>query len=129
MKNNLGVEPEEWFINSITLNEYPPSSAHYASALPSNPLDKMPIATNKYHPDEDYAPSEYESPYVEGDWFIENAVVKKDYEGPLYARHPDLVEEEESMHEKMYRMAIENHNPWTGGSENFQGGSENINGN
>ena len=113
MENNLEAQPDEWFINSI----------------PPNPLDQMPIATNKYHPDEDYAPSEYESPYVESDWFIENPVVKKDYEGPLYARHPDLVEEEESMHEKMYRMAIENHNPWTGGSENFQGGSENINGN
>lgn len=62
-----------------------------------NPLDSMPIATDKGSFDwEDTAPSEYEPPD----------------------------EEEITMHEKMYRLAIEKHNPW--GSEGFQGGSENV---
>ena len=49
MVNDLGVDPDEWFDDSK-----------------NNPLDSMPIATNKYHPDEkmadwyDNAPSEYE---------------------------------------------------------------------
>jgi len=81
-----------------------------------NPLDKMPLATNgsnKYHPDgeppdwEDTAPSEYEPP---DDWFNDKPEPK-----------------EETIHEKMYQMAIQKHSPWKGGgSENFQGGSENL---
>ena len=57
MVNDLGVDPNDWFDDSK-----------------KNPLDSMPIATNKYHPDEkmadwyDNAPSEYEPP---DDWFIE----------------------------------------------------------
>ena len=97
MVNNLGVDPDEWF---------------------ENPLDRMPLATdgtNKYHPNgeppswEDTAPSEYEPPH---DWFIE----KPD--------ESDDIEKEKTIHQKMYEMAIENHNPWSGGSEGFQGGSE-----
>ena len=87
-----------------------------------NPLDSMPIATDKGGFDwEDTAPSEYEP--------------------------PDEEPEEVTMHEKMYRMAtarynpfsiggsenchsdidyIKKHSPWPGGSENFQGGSENA---
>ena len=88
-----------------------------------NPLDKMPIATdgtNKYHPNgeppdwEDTAPSEYEPP---DDWFS-NKVEKPD--------ESDEIEEEKTMHQKMYEMAIEKHNPWSGGSEGFQGGSEQL---
>ncbi len=91
MVNNLGGDPDQWF---------------------DNPLDRMPIATNnKYHPDDDYAPSEYEPPYEDSDWFIEK---------------PDKIEEEKTIHQKMYEIATEKHNPWTGGSENFQGGSEKI---
>ena len=49
MINNLGVDPEEWFVN---------------------PLDSMPIAKNP--PDwEDTAPSEYEPPQDETGWFVE----------------------------------------------------------
>jgi hypothetical protein len=102
MVNNLGVDSHEWF---------------------DNPLDRMPIATNnKYHPDgeppdwEDTAPSEYEP---SNDWFTDK-VEKPD--------ESDEIEEEKTMHQKMYEMAIEKHNPWNGGSENFQGGSEKING-
>ena len=98
MVNDLGVNPNEWF---------------------ENPLDRMPLATNsnKYHPNgeppswEDTAPSEYEPP---DDWFIE----KPD--------ESDDIEKEKTIHQKMYEIAIEKHNPWTGGSEGFQGGSEQL---
>ncbi len=88
MKNDLGVDPDEWF---------------------ENPLDSMPIATNsnKSYDWEDTAPSEYEPP---DDWFNDKPEPK-----------------EETIHEKMYQMAIQKHSPWKGGgSENFQGGSENL---
>ena len=77
-----------------------------------NPLDRMPIATHKPIYDwEDTAPSEYEPP---DDWFVENP------------DESDEIEEEKTMHQKMYEMAIEKHNPWSGGSEGFQGGSEQL---
>ena len=118
-KNDLGVDPEEWFDD------------HYLPELgdPPNPLDSMPIA--RYHDWEDTAPSEYEPPMEEDDWFIDKP--KK---------------EEKTMHQKMYEIAtsrynpfsvggsencdsdldcnIQKHSPWPGGSENFQGGSENV---
>ena len=84
-----------------------------------NPLDRMPLATdgtNKYHPDgeppswEDTAPSEYEPP---DDWFVE----KPD--------ESDEIEEEKTMHQKMYEIATAKYNPFAvGGSENLGGGSE-----
>lgn len=84
-----------------------------------NPLDKMPIAKNP--PDwEDTAPSEYEPPRAEeevADWFADEPEKKED-----------------TMHEKMYRIATARYNPFSlGGSENCDsdiscniGGSENI---
>ena len=72
---------------------------------------------DKPHPvviTDEYTPSEYEPPYEESDWFIE----KPD--------ESDEIEEEKTMHQKMYEMAIEKHNPWSGGSEGFQGGSEQL---
>ena len=95
-----------------------------------NPLDSMPIATdsntNRYHPDKevvdwyDTAPSEYEPPMQESDWFIE----KPD--------ESDEIEEEKTMHQKMYEIATSKYNPFAiGGSESiqdFQGGSENASG-
>ena len=111
MMNNLGVDPNEWC---------------------ENPLDSMPIATdgggsNKYHPDgeppswEDTAPSEYEPP---DDWF---SVEKPD--------ESDEIEEEKTMHQKMYEIATARYNPFSlGGSENCDsdvscntlGGSEQV---
>ena len=77
-----------------------------------NPLDSMPVATDSKTFDwEDTAPSEYEPP---DDWFVENP------------DESDEIEEEKTMHQKMYEMAIEKHNPWSGGSEGFQGGSEQL---
>ncbi len=60
-----------------------------------NPLDSMPIATDKSFDWEDTAPSEYEPP-----------------------------DEEVSMHEKMYRIATAKYNPFAvGGSESISGSS------
>ena len=133
MVNNLGVDPDEWFRESIPMNEDPPYSDNFKSGLPDggpnfswedtapceyepdfvNPLDSMPIAT-----------------YKEDDWFTDKPKQK-----------------EETMHEKMYNIAtarnnpfhvggsenaqsdidyVKKHSPWPGGSENFQGGSERI---
>ena len=100
MVNDLGVNPNEWF---------------------ENPLDRMPLATNsnKYHPNgeppswEDTAPSEYEPP---DDWF--NDKVEKPDES-------DEIEEEKTMHQKMYEIATAKYNPFAvGGSERLGGGSE-----
>ena len=101
MINDLGIDPNEWFVN---------------------PLDSMPIATNtnRYYPEseppswEDTAPSEYEPP---DDWF---KVEKPD--------ESDEIEEEKTMHQKMYELATKNNPLRRGASENFQGGSENASG-
>ena len=103
-----------------------------ADWFPPNPLDSMPLATNsnKYHPSgeppgwEDTAPSEYEPPMNESDWFIDSIPLNEhppnsnEYHSPL----PTGGE----MHEKMYRMATEKGGSWIGGSENQQGGSEKL---
>jgi len=97
-----------------------------------NPLDSMPIATNgdnKYHPDDDYAPCEYEPPMTDSDWFIDKP---KDTYSSRHKSTPDSeksAEEVVTMHEKMYRMATQNGTTITmGGSESLNsiGGSENV---
>ena len=102
MVNDLGVDPNEWF---------------------TNPLDSMPIATNKTFDWEDTAPSEYEPPHEEPprpeedvcDWFTDNP------------DESDDIEKEKTMHQKMYEIATAKYNPFAiGGSDNFQGGSENL---
>ena len=73
---------------------------------------------------EDTAPSEYEPPMQESDWFIDSIPLNEhppnsnEYHSPL----PTGGE----MHEKMYRMATEKGGSWIGGSENQQGGSEKL---
>ncbi len=87
--------------------------------------------TNRYHPDgqppgwEDTAPSEYEPPWQESDWFINSIPLN---EHPPYSGeyHSPLPTGGETMHEKMYKMATKNGGSWIGGSENQQGGSENF---
>ena len=102
--NDLGVDPGEWFVN---------------------PLDSMPVATNKTFDWEDTAPSEYEPPHDEPprpeedvcDWFTDNP------------DESDEIEKEKTMHQKMYEIATAKYNPFAvGGSENLGGGSEKING-
>jgi hypothetical protein len=41
---------------------------------------------------------------------------------PTERLHDDIRKENESMHEKMYRLATEKHNPW--GSEGFHTGGQ-----
>ena len=113
MINNLGIDPDEWFKDPIE----PP----------------VGIGTNRYHPDPNYEPEEPPRPEEEiADWFSD----KKE--------HPDesdMIEEEKTIHQKMYEIAtarnnpfhvggtekaqsevdyIKKHSPWSGGSENFQ---------
>ena len=100
MVNNLWVDPDEWF----------------------NPLDKMPIAngSNKYAPAERLAELEAESnPRQEeeiADWFS-NKVEKPD--------ESDEIEEEKTIHQKMYEIATDKYNPFSVGGSETLGGSEN----
>ena len=100
MVNNLGVDPDEWFRESIPMNEDPPYSDNFKSGLP----DGGPNFSW-----EDTAPSEYEPPMEEDDWFTSKPK-----------------EEEKTIHQKMYEIATAKYNPFAvGGSENL-GGSENV---
>ena len=127
------IEKDEWFPD---VGEYLPENGN-----PPNPLDSMPVA--RYHDWEDTAPSEYEPPMTDDDWFINKP---KDNYSSRHKSTPDHekgAEEVVTMHEKMYRMATARYNPFhvggsenaqseidyvkkhsPGGSENFQGGSE-----
>tara|TARA_B100000287_G_C20453274_1_gene710391 strand:+ start:116 stop:541 length:426 start_codon:yes stop_codon:yes gene_type:complete len=128
MKNDLGVDPNEWFDDKHTA----PKPAW------ENPLDSMPIANgdNKYAPAARRAELEAElaeePPRAEekvAEWFVEEP------------DESDMIEEEKTMHQKMYEMAtarnnpfhvggsenaqsdidyVKKHSPWPGGSENFQ---------
>ena len=90
-----------------------------------NPLDSMPIAngSNRYAPPERMAELEAESnprPEEEiAEWFNDSDRVEKPDES-------DEIEEEKTMHQKMYEIATAKYNPFAiGGSENL-GGSENV---
>jgi len=95
MVNDLGVDPYEWF---------------------DNPLDRMPIATdtplstNRYAPPEKMIELE-ENPRPEeevADWFDT---------APCSMEPQD---EEETIHEKMYKIATDKYNPFSiGGSESI----------
>ncbi len=107
MKNDLGVDPHEWF---------------------DNPLDSMPVATDKGGFDwEDTAPSEYEPPHDE--------MPPELMEVPTSVKNPKpKSKKEKTMHEHMYEIATSRYNPFSvGGSENCDsdiscnlGGSEQI---
>ena len=104
MVNNLGVDPNEWF---------------------TNPLDSMPIATNP--PSwEDTAPSEYEPPHENEEMPPELMETPTSVENPDFS---DEIEEEKTIHQKMYEMATARYNPFSiGGSENHSDISYNIGG-
>ena len=104
MKNDLGVDPHEWFDDK------------HVAPIPA--WDKKVVVNdNKYAPPERRAELE-ENPRPEeeiADWFME----KPD--------ESDEIEQEKTMHQKMYEIATAKYNPFAiGGSDNFQGGSENI---
>ena len=96
-----------------------------------HPHDSMPIAngSNRYAPPERVTELEAEvNPRPEedmADWFNDTKKIEKPDES-------DEIEEEKSMHQKMYEIATAKYNPFSiGGSENThdfdsQGGSENL---
>ena len=100
MVNNLGVDPNEWFRESIPMNEDPPYSDNFKSGLP----DGGPNFSW-----EDTAPSEYEPPMEEDDWFTSKPK-----------------EEEKTIHQKMYEIATDKYNPFSIGGSETLGGSENV---
>ncbi len=113
--NDLGLDPNEWFDPK------------------PNPLDSMPIATNNPLPEEkvsdwyDTAPSEYEPPMQDSDWFIDKPKVEASDtpEGGGSRRKDQL--EDVTIHEKMYQIATAKYNPFAiGGTEQLGGGSETI---
>ena len=70
-----------------------------------HPHDVMPIATDNPRPEEEMA-----------DWF---RIEKPD--------ESDEIEEEKTMHQKMYEIATAKYNPFSiGGSEQLGGGSEEV---
>ena len=84
-----------------------------------NPLDLMPIATNEPL---DLTPASYERKDPPPELMEVPTSVK--------STKPEPKKKEETMHEKMYRIATAKYNPFSvGGSESihdFQGGSENV---
>jgi len=110
MVNNLGVDPNEWFGSE---EKEPPSWEDTA------PSEYEPPYDNKYAPPERRAELDAElNPRPEeemADWFAENP------------DESDEIEKEKTIHEKMYEIATAKYNPFAiGGSDNFQGGSENV---
>ena len=105
-KNDLGVDPDEWFDDGPSVGEY----------LPENP---EPPSW------EDTAPCEYEPDFVNP---LDSMPIARDW----FKDEPE--EKEETMHEKMYKIATARYNPFSlGGSENCDsdiscniGGSERI---
>ena len=91
MKNDLGVDPDEWFGDEPSVGEH----------LPENP---EPPSW------EDTAPSEYEPDFVNP---LDSMPVAKDW----FKDEPE--KKEETIHEKMYNIATSRYNPFSvGGSEN-----------
>ena len=67
-----------------------------------NPLDRMPIATDKGYITDEYAPCD----------------VEYDLENPDESDEIEASKKPDSMHEVMYQIAIKNGGSWIGGSEN-----------
>ena len=104
MANNLGVDPDEWFKEPEELDLAPSSYE--------------PPTDNRYAPPERRVELEAEvNPRPEeevAEWFEDKKPEPKK-------------EEEKTMHQKMYEIATAKYNPFAiGGSDNFQGGSENL---
>ncbi len=95
MINDLGVDPDEWFIDS-----WPQHTA------PVPEWDKNKKV--EFPPELKETPTSIEFPPVEN------------------PDESDEIEEEKTIHQKMYELATENNPLRPGGSDNFQGGSEKI---
>ena len=116
MVNDLGVDPREWFGSE---KKEPPPPFDWEDTAPS---EYEPPVDNRWAPPERRVELE-SNPRPEeevADWF--NDKVEKPDES-------DEIEEEKTMHEKMYEIATAKYNPFSvGGSESLGGGSEKING-
>ena len=116
MVNDLGVDPREWFGSE---EKDPPPPFDWEDTAPS---EYEPPVDNRWAPPERRAELE-SNPRPEeevADWF--NDKVEKPDES-------DEIEEEKTMHEKMYEIATSKYNPFSvGGSESLGGGSEEIHG-
>ena len=118
---SLGRNIKNIFVGSHRGEDFILENLEKMEEKDTNPRPEEEIA-DAWFQDEplDLAPSEYEPPMTEDDWFIDKPKEKK--------------EEEITMHEKMYRIATARYNPFgLGGSENCDsdvscnnlGGSEN----
>ena len=105
MVNDLGVDPDEWFQSErdesfswedTAPSEYEPPDNKYA------PPEKRAELESNPRPEEEVA-----------DWFVE----KPD--------ESDEIEEEKTMHQKMYEIATSKYNPFSVGGSETLGGSEN----
>ena len=113
MVNDLGVDPSEWFGSE---KKEPPPPFDWEDTAPS---EYEPPVDNRWAPPERRAELDAAiNPRPEeevADWFAENP------------DESDEIEKEKTMHEKMYEIATSKYNPFAiGGSDNFQGGSENL---
>ena len=102
------LDPNEWFESS---KKEPPSWEDTA------PSEYEPPTDNRWAPPERRVELE-SNPRPEeevAEWFME----KPD--------ESDDIEKEKTIHQKMYEIATDKYNPFSvGGSDNFQGGSENL---
>ncbi len=99
------ITEDDWFYDSIPMSEDPPHSDNFKSGLP----DGGPNFSW-----EDTAPSEYEPPYENP---LDSMPIAKNTEDDWFTDKPK--KKEETMHEKMYRIATDRYNPFSvGGSEN-----------
>ena len=113
MKNNLGVDPDEWFNEHYLPENGDPPDLAPSSYEPPHPYDSWPTANgnNRWASPEKMAELE-SNPRPEeeiADWFAENP------------DESDEIEKEKTMHEKMYKIATKNGSTLTmGGSEEIQ---------
>ena len=113
MFNNLGINPLDWFQSE---KKDPPPPFDWEDTAPS---EYEPPTDNRWAPPERRVELEAElNPRAEeeaAEWFAENP------------DESDDIEKEKTVHEKMYEIATAKYNPFAiGGSDNFQGGSENL---
>tara|TARA_B100001250_G_scaffold66563_1_gene53085 strand:+ start:56 stop:367 length:312 start_codon:yes stop_codon:yes gene_type:complete len=98
-----------------------------------NPLDSMPISTNRPLSTNRYAPPE-KMIELEGNPRPEEEIANDWFDATLSSVEPqdesDDIEATKTIHQKMYEIATSKYNPFSvGGSESihdFQGGSENV---
>ena len=112
MINNMGINPFEWFKFE---KKEPPDWEDTA------PSEYEPPTDNRWAPPERRAELE-SNPRPEeeiADWFNDDKKIEKPDES-------DEIEEEKTMHQKMYEIATAKYNPFSVGGSESLGGSENL---